>query len=362
VTNRSVRAAALLAACLPTLAAAQQPPAHREGSWEFSLGGGVLFVDPALRDFLGSGAPESRFATEPTPRRATPTAVARLGYNFNRHVGISVSGGGARGAGVTYLNPTGAVTFTSDLNASTSPFLMIGTELTRISGGNDRITHSTWGANAGLGVRQMIGRNTALRLEGRVQFAGFNEVPMARHTTYSPLAQLGFSWFAGGHDPHPPMPVAVVMPARVDTVRLWRVDTVRVERMQTVAVAGPSYTGDQVVLRVQFRTARAELLPASRMVLDSVANAIRATPGSRWQVEGHTDTVGSAGMNRSLSAARAQAVVDYLVGRGVSRGILTAQGFGPDRPVATNATAEGRAQNRRVQLRRLPAPPAEPVP
>ncbi|HET6763066.1 MAG TPA: OmpA family protein [Longimicrobiaceae bacterium] len=358
--NGIVRAAAVLAVCVPAMAAAQQPQAHREGSWEFSLGGGALFVDPALRDFLGSGPPESRFASEPTPRRATPTAVARLGYNFNRHVGVSISGGGARGAGVTYLNPTGAVTFTGNLNAATSPFLLIGTELTRISGGNDRVTHSTWGANAGLGVRQMIGQNVALRLEGRVQFAGFKEVPMRRETTFSPLVQLGFSWFTRGRAP---MVMAMAPPPRVDTVRVWRVDTVTVVRVERVGVAAPaSFTGDQVLLRVQFRTARAELLPASRIVLDSVASAIKATPGSRWQVEGHTDNVGTAAMNRTLSAARARSVVDYLVSRGVDADALTAQGFGPDRPVATNATVEGRAQNRRVQMRRIPPPPAQPVP
>jgi OOP family OmpA-OmpF porin len=132
-----------------------------------------------------------------------------------------------------------------------------------------------------------------------------------------------------------------------------RVDTVRTTT---------DHAGDQVVLRVQFRTNRAEILPASRVVLDSAAAAIRATPNSRWQVEGHTDNVGSAATNRALSRARAQAVVDYLVQQGVKPAILTAQGFGPDRPATTNATVAGRAQNRRVQLRRLPAPPAQPVP
>jgi outer membrane protein OmpA-like peptidoglycan-associated protein len=338
---------------MPGLAAAQDLPdgPHREGSWEFSLGGGALFNDTALRDFLGSGAPESRFADRAVPSRATPTVVARVGYNISRHVGISVSAGGARGAGVTYLNPAAALTLTGDLNARTSPFLLIGTELTRINGENDRVTHSVWGATAGLGIRQMLSESFALRAEGRVQFAGYHEVPMRKETTFSPLAQLGFSYFVGGHAPRVVM--APPPPPRVETVYSVRVDTVRVVRTDTVWRT-TDHAGDQVLLRVQFRTNRAELLPASRTVLDSAAAAIKATPGSRWQVEGHTDAVGTAAANRTLSQARAQSVVDYLVSRGVDPAILTAQGFGLERPVASNATVEGRAQNRRVQLRRIP--------
>ncbi len=235
--------------------------------------------------------------------------------------------------------------------------MLVGTELTRISGGNDRVTHSTWGAHAGLGIRQMVSDHLALRLEGRVQFAGFDEVPMSTHTTYSPLAQLGFSYFVGGR--HAPMAAVAhdAPPPRVETVYSVRVDTVYVDRPgRVVQTYRP---GDQVVLRVQFRTNRSELLPASRIVLDSVASAIRATPNSRWQVEGHTDIVGTAAANRVLSEARARSVTDYLVSQGVDRGILSARGFGPDRPVSTNATAEGRAQNRRVQLSRLPDPSSE---
>jgi outer membrane protein OmpA-like peptidoglycan-associated protein len=150
-------------------------------------------------------------------------------------------------------------------------------------------------------------------------------------------------------------------PVRVDTVHVVRVDTVRSVHADTVRLPLPPTT-DQVVLRVQFRTDRADLLPVSRPVLNTVAAAIKATPNSRWQVEGHSDSVGSDAANKALSQARAQAVVDYLVLQGVDRSTMTAVGFGPDRPVFSNSTAEGRAQNRRVQLRRVPPPPVERVP
>ena len=65
-------------------------------------------------------------------------------------------------------------------------------------------------------------------------------------------------------------------------------------------------------------------------------------------VEGHTDTRGKAETNRKLSLARAESVRKYLVKRGVDERRLDAQGYGPDRPIATNKTSKGRAINRRV--------------
>ena len=67
-------------------------------------------------------------------------------------------------------------------------------------------------------------------------------------------------------------------------------------------------------------------------------------------VEGHTDSTGAHAFNMDLSNRRAKAVVDYLVGKGVSPSRLSAQGYGPDRPIADNATKLGRSKNRRVQF------------
>jgi outer membrane protein OmpA-like peptidoglycan-associated protein len=257
---------------------------------------------------------------------------------------------------------------TADLNQKTTPYAIVGTEFTRIDGENDRVTHSTWGAHAGAGIRHMIGAKVAIRAEGRVQLSHYNEVPMDQHTVYSPMGTLGLSYFTRGRTA--PEVVIVAAPAspqpfRIDTFYSVRVDTVRDVRVETVyrdvPSAPSSSSSDQVVLRVQFRTGGAELLPGSRTVLNTVAAAIKETPDSRWQVEGHTDGVGSDAANKKLSQARAQAVVDYLVSRGVQSGALSAVGYGEERQVFSNSTAEGRAENRRVQLRRLPPPPTEPI-
>lgn len=359
--NRLLKGAWTLAALLPTLAMAQQQPAHREGSWELGLGGGVMFLDPSLRDFLGSGAPEYRFANSTSPSRVTPFAYARVGHHFTRHFGFSITGGGAMGSGVTYLTPNASIMYSVDLNATTSPYLLIGTEFTRISGNNGRVTHSTWGAQAGLGLRHMVSERVALRLEGRVRFEGWNEVPMSRKTTYSPVVTLGLSYFAGGRQP--PVPVAAApQRVRVDTVTVTQVrrDTVTVARVRVDTVRVEEAV-DQLILRVQFQTNLSTLLPRSRPVLDSIATAMLATPESRWEIMGHTDSVGTAEFNQALSQARAQSVLDYLVTKGVDRASMTAHGYGFSRPVFSNATLAGRAENRRVQLRRRPNPPIGPA-
>ena len=104
---------------------------------------------------------------------------------------------------------------------------------------------------------------------------------------------------------------------------------------------------------MNFETGKAELTPESQTILDGVAESLVANDSIKVQVGGHTDNTGSAAVNKRLSAARANSVREYLVSKGVAADRLTAVGFGPTKPVASNRTAAGRAQNRRVELTRL---------
>ena len=88
----------------------------------------------------------------------------------------------------------------------------------------------------------------------------------------------------------------------------------------------------------------------SHQQVKHIASAMRRTIGARFLVEGHTCDLGEKESNQSLSEARANAVVDYLVSRGVSGGNLSAVGYSELRPIADNVTAEGRAANRRVEI------------
>ena len=104
---------------------------------------------------------------------------------------------------------------------------------------------------------------------------------------------------------------------------------------------------------VNFETGKSTLTPESETILNGVAESLVANDSIRVQVTGHTDNTGGLALNRRLSRARADAVRTYLISRGVAENRLTARGFGPDQPIASNKTAEGRAQNRRVELTRL---------
>lgn len=97
--------------------------------------------------------------------------------------------------------------------------------------------------------------------------------------------------------------------------------------------------------------ARDDLLPSSAVLLDELAQALRDAPRLRVAVEVHTDATGDAAANARLSQARAEAVRAALVERGIAPERVEAAGFGGSRPVASNKTARGRAQNRRTEIR-----------
>jgi len=101
---------------------------------------------------------------------------------------------------------------------------------------------------------------------------------------------------------------------------------------------------------IRFPTAKSTLDPSSASVLDRLALVMRRCPDLRFEIAGHTDNVGDAEMNMQLSEARAQAIFAYLTGLGVPASQLDAIGYGDDRPVASNSTPEGRAQNRRIEI------------
>jgi outer membrane protein OmpA-like peptidoglycan-associated protein len=101
---------------------------------------------------------------------------------------------------------------------------------------------------------------------------------------------------------------------------------------------------------VLFDSGKATLRPGAREKLAKVAGILLAYPGLNLEVEGHTDSVGSADYNLDLSERRANTVRAFLSQQGVSTASIVARGFGKEQPVATNGTAAGRQQNRRVEL------------
>ena len=110
---------------------------------------------------------------------------------------------------------------------------------------------------------------------------------------------------------------------------------------------------DVAALRVHFAYNSAEILPEARQVLDNLGKALSShdLSASCFQIMGHTDSMGSDSYNDRLSQARAEAVVRYLTRHfGIEPDRLDTVGFGESKPLAENATEEGRSKNRRVEI------------
>lgn len=111
---------------------------------------------------------------------------------------------------------------------------------------------------------------------------------------------------------------------------------------------------------VLFKSGKSTVLPAARRKLLEVAAVLRGAPERRTSVEGYTDTDGDEAANQLLSQDRADAVRAFFVSQGVAAEKVSAIGYGESRPIATNDTVEGRANNRRVEIVLAPVPVAQP--
>lgn len=116
--------------------------------------------------------------------------------------------------------------------------------------------------------------------------------------------------------------------------------------------------GDEIVIvmpgAITFATGKAEIQPNFANTLNQLAGSFRTFPDSDLIVTGHTDSVGSYEANEVLSQRRAQSVAQFLKGNGVQSSRVEVIGAGSNQPVASNDTAEGRAQNRRVEIKLAP--------
>ncbi len=101
---------------------------------------------------------------------------------------------------------------------------------------------------------------------------------------------------------------------------------------------------------VHFDTDKATLTAEGTATLQQAAAAMKNNPNVHLRLEGYTDSTGTAPHNDSLSDQRAKTVVDFLQGQGIERSRLTGEGFGAAKPVGTNETTQGKADNRRVEL------------
>lgn len=112
---------------------------------------------------------------------------------------------------------------------------------------------------------------------------------------------------------------------------------------------------------ISFATNSAQIISGLRPVLDTFANGLSQQPGLEIVIVGHADSSGNDAINEPLARNRANSVRDYLVSRGVSSARIQTEGRGSREPVASNATAEGRARNRRVEIFLAERAPQQPA-
>lgn len=105
-----------------------------------------------------------------------------------------------------------------------------------------------------------------------------------------------------------------------------------------------------VSLYINFETGKSDIKPESQKAVGQLVETLKANPSLKVAIEGHTDNVGSPAANKSLSEARAKAVMKAVVASGVDASRLSAKGWGQEKPVADNNTDEGKAKNRRVEI------------
>jgi OOP family OmpA-OmpF porin len=108
---------------------------------------------------------------------------------------------------------------------------------------------------------------------------------------------------------------------------------------------------DVVLDNVLFDSAKTAIKPDGARILDRLAADMKANPGKRVELEGHTDSFGTDQYNQDLSERRAAAVKDYLVKKGVEASRISARGFGSTKPIAEGKSSQSNAKNRRVEVK-----------
>ncbi len=209
---------------------------------------------------------------------------------------------------------------------------------------------------AGLGLDYFFANDYSVGAQAVYHFV--SDTGGAQHLTHAIVPAVNVAYyFNGSPAPAPaPKPAPVVEKKPVDSDGDGVYDDndqcPRTPRGAKVDASGcPEKAPEKVSieLKVLFDTAKEDIKPEFNDEIKQVADFMRSYPNTHAEIEGHTDSLGSAEYNTDLSQRRAGSVRQYLIDKlEVDASRLTAKGYGPSRPVADNATAEGRTKNRRV--------------
>lgn len=131
-----------------------------------------------------------------------------------------------------------------------------------------------------------------------------------------------------------------------------KIDAKKIEDIERVILLSSIEIGKSIIVDdLLFKTGKTELDERSYRILDQLVDFLNQNPSIRIEMQGHTDSDGSDAANQTLSEGRAQSAVAFLKNKGISESRLVAKGYGESMPIATNETTEGKAKNRRVELK-----------
>jgi OOP family OmpA-OmpF porin len=246
------------------------------------------------------------------------------------------------------------------------PYLLVGTGGMTDDIGTIRPKNNAWLAEAGGGLLTGLGSQTgAARWQLRTEVKYRRE--FIQNTAFIPnnpgdiIASVGFQLMFGA--PTPPPPVAKALPPPPPEVVAPPPPPPPPAPEPCHAPAGFQVDANcriieqtLVVRAVDFEFNSLRLTEPAQETLDEVATALAKQPEMQVEIQGYTDSIGADAYNLNLSQKRADAVKAYLVGKGLNSSALTAKGYGKSDPIASNATRDGRAQNRRVAFAVTSAP------
>jgi len=175
-------------------------------------------------------------------------------------------------------------------------------------------------------------------------YIGNNQVQTALEITAQKHAEMEISKLSEASD-------ELALKAREYETQKAQADNVRLQQQLAALQAEKTDRGMVMTLGdVLFETGKAELMPGAMNMIVRLAQFMKQYPEKKLQIEGHTDSTGGASFNLRLSEDRANAVRSVLLAEGVSNQRIETVGYGMSKPVATNATVEGRQRNRRVEI------------
>lgn len=324
----------LLLGILPMMASAQE-----ESGFFVGAGAGMNFGFDGLKY-------ESRSASH---NGAGYAGDFYLGYAFNQHLGVRA---GYQGFGIsdryTDFGNRKYNYFHGDLLFCIDPNF-----IPYIHGGYLSIVNPGISGGAGLLLPIHLGKHVSIIPDLKANFFSNKAFAAEKPALAAALsATVGLAFRFGGKKVKEE-PVEIFPPLVPDTLVIQEVvrDTVIVEKEVRDTVYIQEVLEPETISGLAlFDTDKYDLRPEALPELDKIAAWFLTHPDATAIIEGHTDNTASAAYNQTLSENRAKSVCDYLISKGVPANRLSSAGYGYSRPVATNATPEGRQQNRRVEI------------